>query len=92
MRGKRGRPRKYRHDVRCPECGSNWCVKNGHQKNGKQKFMCKDCGRSFIWKGEKNKHPEKVKEQALRMLGEGMSISAVLRVLRTFQGAVFCWF
>jgi len=91
MRGKRGRPRKYRHDVRCPECGSNWCVKNGHQKNGKQKFMCKDCGRSFIWKGEKNKHPEKVKEQALRMLGEGMSISAVSRVLGIPEGTVSCW-
>jgi len=54
----------------------NWCVKNGCQKNGKQKFMCKDCGRSFTWKGEKNKHPEKVREQALKMLGEDMSISA----------------
>jgi hypothetical protein len=30
MKGKRGRPRKYRHDIRCPECGSNWCVRNGH--------------------------------------------------------------
>ncbi len=91
MGRKRGRPRKYRHDVRCPECGSNWCVKNGHQKDGKQKFMCKDCGRSFVLNGERNKHPGRVKEQALRMLGEGMSISAVSRVLGIPEGTVSCW-
>lgn len=31
----------------CPNCGSKGFMKNGHQKNGAQKFICKDCGRSF---------------------------------------------
>ncbi len=81
MGKKRGRAGTYRHNTRYPNCGSNWCVKNGHQPNGKQKFMCRDYGRSFTLVGEKNKHPQKVKEQALRMLVEGMSISAVSRML-----------
>ena len=31
----------------CPYCGSKGFMKNGHQKNGAQKFICKGCGRSF---------------------------------------------
>jgi len=91
MKGKRGRPRKYRHDIRCPECGSNWCVRNGHHPNGKQKFICKDCGRSFTQEAERSKHPLKKKEQALKMLAEGMSISAVSRVLEIPEGTISCW-
>jgi len=34
---KRGKPRKYIHDVRCPDCGSSRCKRNGHQK-GKQRY------------------------------------------------------
>ena len=30
-----------------PYCGSKGFMKNGHQKNGAQKFICKGCGRSF---------------------------------------------
>ncbi len=26
------RLRAYRHDVRCPDCGSNWMAKAGHSK------------------------------------------------------------
>ena len=34
-------------DECCPYCGSKDYKRNGHQKNGAQKFMCKQCGRSF---------------------------------------------
>ena len=34
-------------DECCPYCGSKVYKRNGHQKNGAQKFMCKHCGRSF---------------------------------------------
>lgn len=34
-------------DECCPYCGSKDYKRNGHQKNGAQKFMCKHCGRSF---------------------------------------------
>ena len=41
------RPRVYRHDVRCPECGSNWMPKDGTSK-GRQVYHCGDCGRRTI--------------------------------------------
>ena len=31
----------------CPHCKSKRILKNGHQKSGAQKFICKDCKRSF---------------------------------------------
>lgn len=34
--------------VSCPECNSSEVRKNGKQKN-KQKYLCKDCGRQFVW-------------------------------------------
>lgn len=32
----------------CPDCKSRELRKNGRQKN-KQKYLCKDCGRQFVW-------------------------------------------
>ena len=31
----------------CPRCHSSSFYRNGHTKIGKQKFLCKDCGKSF---------------------------------------------
>ena len=35
------RPRVYRRQARCPECGSNWMPKDGHSK-GRQVYQCGD--------------------------------------------------
>lgn len=32
----------------CPCCGSAAVSKNGHQKDGTQRYICKDCGKSFV--------------------------------------------
>ena len=41
------RPRVYRHDVRCPEYGSNRMPKDG-ASTGRQVYHCGDCGRRTI--------------------------------------------
>ncbi|RMD47601.1 MAG: IS1 family transposase [Aquificota bacterium] len=88
--GKRGRPRKYQEHIRCPECGSNWCKKFG-KNTGKQRYKCNECGRHFYEGAKYHKHPEKVKLQALKMYSEGMSISAIARVLNIPYGTVDRW-
>ncbi len=35
------RERTYRHDIRCPDCGSNWMRKDGLSR-GKQSYRCGD--------------------------------------------------
>jgi transposase-like protein len=32
----------------CPLCGSHDVVRNGHRPDGRQKYVCKGCGRSFV--------------------------------------------
>lgn len=32
----------------CPQCQSEHIRKNGKNRQGKQKYMCADCGRQFI--------------------------------------------
>jgi len=88
--GKRGRPRKYRHDIRCPECGSNWIVKNGKQK-GKQTYLCKECLRRFTPEAERIHHSKSKREQAISMFCEGMPISAISRILDVNYTTVYSW-
>lgn len=45
---------EYTEDLRfsnsrvCPICGSIHIVRNGHRKDGKHSFMCRDCNKSFV--------------------------------------------
>lgn len=32
----------------CPICGCVHVVRNGHRKDGAQRYVCKDCGKSFV--------------------------------------------
>ena len=32
----------------CPKCGCIHIVRNGHRKDGKQRYRCKDCGVTFV--------------------------------------------
>ena len=75
-----GRPRVYRKDMRCPHCGSNWCIKYG-RANGKQTYRCKECHYRFTPEASRHVYPEHIKKQAVQMYNEGMSISAISRVL-----------
>lgn len=34
--------------IECPDCHSNQLNKDG-QRNGKQRYKCKDCGRKFVF-------------------------------------------
>jgi predicted RNA-binding Zn-ribbon protein involved in translation (DUF1610 family) len=38
---------KIRSVPECPKCGGKSVVRNGHQ-NGKQQYLCKECGGSFV--------------------------------------------
>ena len=69
------RSRVYRHDVRCPDCGSKWTPKDGHSR-GEQTYRCRDCQHRFTPEGNRHYFPEAVKRQALDMYAEGAGITA----------------
>ena len=83
------RSRVYRHDVRCPECGSNWMPKDGTSK-GRQVYHCGDCGAVLspippIRLGAADK------ERALAMYQEGSLLSAIARIFGVSVQAVSKW-
>ncbi len=45
------RARVYRHDVRCPDCGSNRMRRDGCSRNGHQTYQCGDCPRRHTPEG-----------------------------------------
>ena len=84
------RPRAYRHDFRCPHCGSNWTPKDGHSR-GKQTYRCRECHYRFTPEGNRHYYSEAVKSQALEMYQEGAGITAIGRVLEVQTATVFSW-
>ena len=84
------RPRSYRHDHRCPDCGSNWVVKYGHSR-GKQTYRCQDCVHRFSPSAKRRVYPEKVRQQAVSMYCEGNGVEVISRVLEVKTGTIYSW-
>ena len=84
------RSRVYRHDIRCPHCGSNWIPRHGLDQ-GRQVYRCGDCGRRHIPDGAYRRPSPDLKAQALEMYGEGSSRSAIGRLLGYSATAVQQW-
>ena len=74
--------RSCRDDLPRPYCGSNRLPKDGRSR-GKQTCRCRLCHYRFIPNGNRHYYSEQVKEQAIDLYGEGMSIAAISRVLAT---------
>jgi len=69
---------------RCPYCGSDNVVKNGKEKNGKQRYVCnnKDCPHTtFIDDYQYNGCDPYIKELILKMTVNGNGTRAIARTL-----------
>jgi len=82
--------RAYRHDLRCPHCGSNWLPKYGRSR-GRQSYRCGDCLYKFTPGGNRSYYSEATKRQAVEMYCEGSAIAAISRVLGVKSGTVGSW-
>ena len=77
-------------DIRCPECGSNRMPKNGAAK-GRQVYRYGDCGRYYAHGAAYTRPSAADREQALALLGEGISQSAVAHIVGVTPTAVCRW-
>ena len=66
--------------MNCPNCHSSHVVKNGSIHNGKQKFLCKDCGRQFVENPE-NRIPQEKKDLIDKLLLEKIPLAGIARVV-----------
>ena len=39
---------RFSGGMACPVCGCIHIVRNGHRKDGTQRYVCRDCGKSFV--------------------------------------------
>ncbi len=66
----------------CPQCASSKTVKNGHIHNGKQRFLCHECGRQFIENPVKKVIDQATRELIDRLLLERISLAGIARVVQ----------
>ena len=70
--------------IRCPYCNSDNIIKNGHYKNGKQRYMCKnvECScRAFPESYTNKAYDPKVKEKIFDLTVNGNGTRAIGRIL-----------
>ena len=72
----------------CHHCGSGSYRRNGSYA-GVQRYICKDCGRSFTSRGER--YAKAVKAQALDMYLNNVGIRKVARFTGASPAAVLKW-
>jgi len=80
-----------KNEVKCRHCASEDIVKNGKSPNGKQKYLCKDCGRQSRENPSPNGYTREAKEQILRAYEERSSLRGLRRVFGVSQQTVINW-
>ncbi len=85
---KKVRRKKGEHGVVCRWCGSREVVKNGKKPDGRQTYLCKECGRRMVEKPKYKRMREEDLKLALKMRAEGMSYGAIGRVLGYSEAAI----
>jgi len=74
--------------MKCRHCKSRNTRKNGKTK-GKQRYLCKDCGRTFA--GKPPKFSEKTKQKAIVMYLNNVGIRKIALFLECSPATVLYW-
>jgi len=65
--------------MNCPKCNSEYILKNGRTRSGKQNFKCRDCGRQFVMTPRHQPISSATKELIDRLLLEKISLAGIVR-------------
>lgn len=69
----------------CPNCSGCRIVKNGRIHNGKQRFLCHECGRQFVEQWDKKVIDGETRELVDRLLLERISLAGIVRAVRVSE-------
>jgi transposase-like protein len=75
----------------CPHCQSENLVRNGLAPNGKQRYLCHDCGRRSRENPSSNAYPDEEREQILRAYEERSSLRGLQRTFGVSRNTVTKW-
>lgn len=77
--------------LKCQHCQSENIVRNGKTHNGKQRYLCNDCGRMFRDNPQSNGYPPDEREQILRAYEERSSLRGLTRTFGVARNTVSGW-
>ena len=81
----------YDRKMNCYHCGSEQTRKHGKTRNGKQRYWCSACGRSFREHPEASGYTEAEKGQILRAYQERSSLRGLTRMFGVSRNTVSKW-
>jgi len=76
--------------MKCPDCKSEQLSKNGH-RHGKQRYLCKTCGKQFPQDYAFRGYSAAVKQQCLDLHREGMGFREIERQTGVSHNTVIHW-
>ena len=77
---------------KCPVCGDEKSQKkNGHNRSGTQRYICKVCGVSYTLNPKKREYPEETKLLAIKIYYSGVSGRGVGKILGMSKANVYNW-
>ena len=76
--------------MKCQQCGSENVVKNGESRHGRQRWLCRACGKTCGEKDHRRVEPAK-RESALAHYLEGVGLRATERLVGVSHNAVMNW-
>lgn len=77
--------------LKCIHCGSDKLARNGLTQNGKQRYLCSDCGRRSRDNPQPNGYTPAERAQILRAYHERSSLRGLTRTFGVARNTVSGW-
>jgi transposase-like protein/AcrR family transcriptional regulator len=74
----------------CPDCQSDRVAKNGKQQ-GKQRYVCRGCGRQFVDRYTERGYPLEIRQKCLVLHQAGVSFREIERTTGVSHNTVINW-
>jgi AcrR family transcriptional regulator len=74
----------------CPDCQSDRVAKNGRQQ-GKQRYVCRGCGRQFVDRYADRGYPLEIRQKCLDLHQQGISFREIERSTGVSHNTVINW-
>lgn len=71
--------------LKCPRCQGAVVVKNGHIHNGKQRYLCKGCGRQFVPGATKKVVSDETRALVDRLMLEKLPLAGIARSVQVSE-------
>src|SRR5258706_6440388 len=79
---------QHYHNIKCPHCKGLDLVKNGHSRNGTQRWRCNSCKKSFQLEYHYNAHKPNIKEQIIELTLNSSGVRDIGRLLKISTNTV----